>query len=149
MPSFTTTGFSHEEIIFMLQILNDSRSWGLKYVHVNSDEKHDIATHKLTRDKINTLFADHKHLHGLSVCDRRTNPIQIYICKENWDAIPPASGYKKINDYRTYLLIHEFGHALGLGHEVCNGNGPAPVMMQQTKGTGHCFPDPWAKKTIS
>ena len=146
MPSFTTTGFSKDEIKFIVRVLNDTRSWGPSFVHVSRNLNHDIATHKLAREKINALFPDQLHLHNLSVCDRRTDPIQIYICKENWDSIPSASGYKKIDDYRTYLIIHEFGHALGHGHEDCPGSGPAPVMMQQTKGTGKCYPEPWAKK---
>jgi hypothetical protein len=147
MVTFTTTGFSETEIAFMIDTLNDKRSWGPKYVHVAKNSNHEIATHKLPSEKINSLFPEHLHLHGLSVCDRRSHPIQIYICKENWESIPLASGYKKLNEYRKYLIIHEFGHALGHGHESCPGkNLPAPVMMQQTKGTAECYPDPWAKK---
>jgi hypothetical protein len=47
----------------------------------------------------------------------------------------------------VYLILHEFGHALGHGHEKCEGSGkPAHVMMQQTLGTGLCYPDPWVIK---
>jgi Protein of unknown function (DUF3152) len=46
--------------------------------------------------------------------------------------------------YRTYMVNHEVGHALGHGHAFCTEEGaPAPVMMQQSKGVGACKPHPW------
>ncbi|HEY6740707.1 MAG TPA: DUF3152 domain-containing protein, partial [Actinopolymorphaceae bacterium] len=49
-----------------------------------------------------------------------------------------------VDTYRSYLVNHEVGHALGEGHSECTTpGGPAPVMMQQTKGVGRCRPNPW------
>jgi hypothetical protein len=46
------------------------------------------------------------------------------------------------------LVNHEVGHTLGQRHRNCPTDGnPAPVMMQQSKGTTTagrtCRPNPW------
>jgi len=63
----------------------------------------------------------------------------------NWGRVPKASGYSSLAEYRTYLVNHEVGHAIEKReHATCSVPGSkAPVMMQQTKGTGECTPYPW------
>lgn len=49
-----------------------------------------------------------------------------------------------LEDYRAYVVNHEVGHTLGLGHADCPGQGQvAPVMLQQTKGLRGCLRGPW------
>jgi hypothetical protein len=60
-----------------------------------------------------------------------------------WHAGAAAYGEDLIG-YRTYLVSHEVGHALGHGHVDCPGSGQrAPVMMQQTISVGECAANPW------
>ena len=55
-----------------------------------------------------------------------------------------ASDFTSLGTYRRYVINHEVGHGLGFGHHFCPAAGaPAPVMMQQTKGTGACKPNAW------
>jgi hypothetical protein len=73
-------------------------------------------------------------------CRRGRN---VVINEDRWTAgSEPWAG--PLEEYRTMVVNHETGHWLGFGHASCGGSGrPAPVMMQQSKGTGACAPNPW------
>ena len=62
-----------------------------------------------------------------------------------WNRASPAwnRAGRSLRGYRHLVVNHETGHWLGLGHAACRGRGRAPVMMQQSKGTGWCRFNPW------
>ena len=68
----------------------------------------------------------------------------VVINQLRWARASPAwnRAERSLRDYRHMVVNHETGHWLGLGHASCGG-GRAPVMMQQSKGTGSCRFNPW------
>ena len=70
----------------------------------------------------------------------------VIINQERWKHASPAwnAAGRSTRDYRHLVVNHETGHWLGRGHASCPpGGGKAPVMMQQSKGTGRCRLNPW------
>ena len=101
----------------------------------------DFEIHMTSAARMSVLFPE-THLRGLSVTDSGGKRPVVYLNAGNWNA-PPAAFTGSRAMYRRYLVNHEVGHVLGLGHEECTTpNAPAPIMMQQSRGTGACFPDP-------
>jgi hypothetical protein len=69
----------------------------------------------------------------------------VVINQLRWNRASPAwnRAGRSRRDYRHLVVNHETGHWLGRGHPSCHGRGRAPVMMQQSKGTGRCRFNPW------
>jgi hypothetical protein len=69
----------------------------------------------------------------------------VVINQLRWTQASPAwnAAGRSLRDYRHMVVNHETGHWLGLGHASCRRGGRAPVMMQQSKGTGGCRFNPW------
>ncbi|WP_210502669.1 DUF3152 domain-containing protein [Nocardioides xinjiangensis] len=69
----------------------------------------------------------------------------VVINQLRWLRASPAwnAAGRSRRDYRHMVVNHETGHWLGLGHASCRGGRRAPVMMQQSKGTGGCRFNPW------
>lgn len=69
---------------------------------------------------------------------------EVLINADRWAWATPTYARIPLSEYRAYLINHEVGHTLGLGHVGCAGRGKlAPVMMQQSKGTQGCKPNAW------
>ncbi len=78
------------------------------------------------------------------------NPVNRVVLNDSRWARGDAAYVGDLNAYRTYMINHENGHALGHMHaHECLANGLAAVMMQQTIGlrsavTGKlCEANPW------
>ena len=69
----------------------------------------------------------------------------VVINQLRWRRASPAwnRAGRSLRDYRHLVVNHETGHWLGRGHTGCHRRGRAPVMMQQSKGTGRCWFNPW------
>jgi hypothetical protein len=80
---------------------------------------------------------------GLSVTFMNERPRRTLFSFANWSKNPLALPDYSKKEYRTYLVLHECGHALGLGHVKCSGSGPVPIMYQQTRGNKTCSKNIW------
>ncbi|HVM18480.1 MAG TPA: DUF3152 domain-containing protein, partial [Egibacteraceae bacterium] len=68
----------------------------------------------------------------------------VYINAGRWVRGADSYRHRGRSAYRQYVINHEVGHWLGLGHQPCSAPGaPAPIMKQQSKGLGGCEPRMW------
>lgn len=76
---------------------------------------------------------------GLWSC--RIGP-EVALNSDRWLHATPT--YDDLAEYRAYMLNHEVGHFLALGHASCPAEGaPAPVMLQQSIDLQGCTPNAW------
>lgn len=121
-------------------ILADPRSWiGTKQValqRVEANQNPDF-TISLTSTKTTHTICGKEIPFETSCYDKPTKRVVINVARWVRGAMVYGSD---IPGYRTYVINHEVGHALGNGHAACAENdAPAPVMMQQTFGVANNF----------
>lgn len=68
---------------------------------------------------------------------------QVLINERRWNHATSTWRRPPLVAYRKYVINHEVGHWLGIGHWLCTYGGRAPVMMQQSKGVGDCHIYVW------
>jgi hypothetical protein len=126
---------------FVLNTLNDPRSWGhggtRRFSRVDGD--YDIRVVLASPNTSARMCRPLRTFGRLSCHSRDASILTIY----RWVKAIPDYGSDR-TAYRHYVVNHEVGHALGKGHEYCPGKGRlAPVMQQQTKGLQGCRVNPW------
>lgn len=126
--------------------LGDSRSWvgGGKYrlQQVPSTSSYQFTIYLVTSQTSSALCAP-LYTGGYTSCRQGG---RVVLNLDRWMTSVPEYVKAKVplDVYRTYMINHEVGHALGNSHELCPAKGkPAPVMEQQTLGLHGCTPNPW------
>ena len=124
-------------------VLNDRRSWRAsgkwRFKLVSSSASADLHVYIATPGTTDRLCAP-LLTEGEVSCQ---NGNRVILNAKRWVSGAETYGSDLAN-YRRYLVNHEFGHALGYQHIVCEGNGrPAGIMVQQTKSLNGCRPNPW------
>lgn len=123
------------------EIYADKRGWSRAYVHFKRLKSGADFSVVLAQAREVPKFAP--------ICDSYYScrvGRYVIINQDRWRFGTPyfhsAGGTMK--QYRAMVVDHETGHWFGLGHATCtNPGGPAPVMMQQSKGLNGCSVNPW------
>lgn len=130
--------WTSNDISLFMSVLNDPRAWPFSWTRTFDEGQSNWTVRLEDRNQIAEETGDldvNNEIEGLSVTFMRRKPRETLFSAENWTSVPgPLRPFKySKEEYRTYLILHECGHALGLGHARCSG-GQAPIMLQQTKG---------------
>jgi hypothetical protein len=136
----------------METVLSDERSWekkGYTFVRISAREglrlRKDPALHpfifhlRMSQDA--TIFRECS-LTGLSCADMSRNVILFNM--RNWLHGSQKSSLS-LDDYRTYVILHEIGHLLDREHDSCSKDPDekCSIMYQQTISKGCCKPNAW------
>lgn len=134
--------------------------FGYRFFQANTCNDADVCVDVVPSDTIKHYYG--KDFSHLSLTDYSTRPaIRIWMNKDNWCSLPPTTTFRCLSAYRRYLVQHELGHAVvglhHMGEETCwgehskskNQKTTAPIMLQQTLGTGEdCLPSSCVADTI-
>jgi hypothetical protein len=79
------------------------------------------------------FYPNGKQIRWSITTQSRTKRPSVFINAKSWSNGVNESGLS-INQYREYVINHEFGHALGYHHQSCKNGNRCPVMYQSTRG---------------
>jgi Protein of unknown function (DUF3152) len=128
------------------ETLGDPRSWiaGGKYrlQQVPSSSSYEFTIYLVTSNTTRHLCAP-LPTNGFTSC-RQGSHVVLNLDRYMTSVSDYRSAKVPLDTYRTYMINHEVGHALGHNHERCPAKGaPAPVMEQQTLGLHGCVANAW------
>jgi hypothetical protein len=123
--------------------LFDPRSWtrDIHLVRVEAPAQADIRLLFATPSTVDRLCAEAGlETYGVYSCWNGR-----FAAINSWRYAFGATGFDDDNEeYRRYVVNHEFGHGLGHGHVLCPAAGAlAPVMVQQSASLGGCVANGW------
>lgn len=147
IPVETGAQFRHK----VHTILNDPRSWGIRFEHVDLETllqlpKEKVFIIRLTPlEELNAKYPQFKQ-DQLSVANLKERVVDINFCR--WTEQCPNQSQLPLEQYQQYVIQHEVGHMMGKDHpspaDLANQPvGKAPIMMQQTLGIAHFHPNAW------
>ena len=96
-----------------------------------------VIVFKFSKSRIQQIYPNEQHIHNMSFTTIGRHPTTIVFNSDNWNT-KPAKFTMELDKYRTYLINHEFGHALGLLEHQKKTVAVCPLMYQQTLGTENC-----------
>jgi hypothetical protein len=128
------------------ETLGDPRSWiaGGKYrlQQVAATSSYEFTVYLVTSNTTRHMCAP-LPTNGFTSC-RQGSHVVLNLDRYMTSVSDYRSAKIPLEIYRTYMINHEVGHALGHSHEKCPAKGaPAPVMQQQTLGLHGCVANPW------
>ena len=151
---FYTPEFTTQDQNFVMRVLTNrkrgfGRAFGFCFGSANSSNPMRIKdTHnpyfdrtvilfKLGSDRIKRMYPRNTDIHGMSFTYVHKSPCIIVFNADNW-ARKPGKFKESQDDYLTYLINHEFGHALGIHEHQTHTKELCHLMYQQTRGTEKC-----------
>ena len=128
----------------IVNTLNDRRGW--KKFGYNFSYKQNSNVDFIITIASNEIIKKICKFSGLSCADTSKNIV--YLNLEKWKRGTKRSKLS-LDDYRTYLILHECGHIIGKDHKKisdCKPNSKCPIMVQQTLGISNLKPNCWPTK---